>query len=451
MRASASCSGLPPATSSSGGEKARSARWGHGPMAKLMKDAGHDGATGHTVTHSALQQAQRRRETRPSSAGRAQEDVFTRLYKNSQFGARNHHRNKRQDMLRLLKVNDNPLELDASGRAVFEQLRELPTEGFEGFEAEFEGTEVPTPDATLGRTAPPTLGRVASAPQLSASHATAAARRRQPAARIAKGGEPARRRAAGGTPACRRRRAPRGVRLRAVQPRRPPPRRGRARIRRSRPGRLRRQRRWMPRRGGGRGPRQRRQASCLRQRRCIQRTSARPASAGGARVVEGVSIRHTMRTTPARHSIVHHCCCAGVGCTSPQPDAASYEAGRRSIEQRVPPRRPVSAGPRASGAAAARGASVTAEDLFRGVGARVAVGGAATRRGGARRGESRRRPSQTRPRGAHGGGAQGDDGVGADAPAVLLRVMSRLQPPVQEADESAATGPAPSASRPDLA
>ena len=40
---------------------------------------------------------------------------------------------------------------------------------------------------------------------------------------------------------------------------------------------------------------------------------------------------------------------------------------------------------------------------------------------------------------------------GADAPAVLLRVMSRLQPPVQEADESAAAGPAPSASRPDLA
>ena len=72
----------------------------------------------------------------------------------------------RQDMLRLLKVNDNPLELDASERAVFEQLRGLPTEGFEGFEAEFEGTEVPTPDTTLGRTAPPTLGRVASAPQL---------------------------------------------------------------------------------------------------------------------------------------------------------------------------------------------------------------------------------------------------------------------------------------------
>ena len=163
MRASAS---LPPATSPSGGEKARSARWGHGPMARLMKDAGHDGATGHTVTHSALQQAQRRREARPSSAGRPQEDVFTRLYKNSQFGARNTHRNKRQDMLRLLKVNDNPLELDASERAVFEQLRGLPTEGFEGFEAEFEGTEVPTPDATLGRTAPPTLGRVASAPQL---------------------------------------------------------------------------------------------------------------------------------------------------------------------------------------------------------------------------------------------------------------------------------------------
>ena len=103
-------------------------------MARLMKDAGHDGATGHTVTHSALQQAQRRRETRPSSAGK-QEDVFTRLYKNSQFGAQSNHRNKRQEMLRLLKVNDNPLELDASERAVFEHLRGLPTEGFEGFES----------------------------------------------------------------------------------------------------------------------------------------------------------------------------------------------------------------------------------------------------------------------------------------------------------------------------
>ena len=161
MRARAS---LPPAASPSGGE--RRARRGGATGRWRMKDAGHDGATGHTVTHSALQQAQRRREARPPSAGKSQEDVFTRLYKNSQFGARNHHRNKRQDMLRLLKVNDNPLELDASERAVFEQLRGLPTEGFEGFEAEFEGTEVPTPDATLGRTAPPTLGRVASAPQL---------------------------------------------------------------------------------------------------------------------------------------------------------------------------------------------------------------------------------------------------------------------------------------------
>ena len=193
-------------------------------------------------------------------AGKAQEDVFTRLYKNSQFGARNNHRNKRQDMLRLLKVNDNPLELDASERAVFEQLRGLPTEGFEGFEAEFEGTEVPTPDATLGRTAPPTLGRVASAPQLKrkprdGGGAPAAGRpRASPKAASRRDAARGRRRASKPT-------APRSSRCTAARHRaatRPPPRRGRGRNRRSRRGRLRRRRRWMPRRGGGRGPRRRR-------------------------------------------------------------------------------------------------------------------------------------------------------------------------------------------------
>ena len=426
-------------------------------MAKLMKDAGHDGATGHTVTHSALQQAQRRREARPTSAGRPQEDVFTRLYKNSQFGARNHHRNKRQDMLRLLKVNDNPLELDASERAVFEQLRGLPTEGFEGFEAEFEGTEVPTPDATLGRTAPPTLGRVASAPQL----------KRKPRDG---GGAPAAGRPRASPKAASRRDAARqaarqhadGAALLAVYGCAPSSRDAPAATARPRPKSAQPARAASTAAALDAASRRRPRPATATARQAafgsvgvIRRSSARPASAGGARVVEGVSNRHTMRTTPARHSIVHHCCCAGVGCTSPQPDAASYEAGRRSIEQRVPPRRPVSAGPRSSGAAAAVGASVTAEDLFRGVGARVAVG---ARGDPARRRPARRKPPKTVADASEEALTAAVHKVmmasGADAPAVLLRVMSRLQPPVQEADDedaSAAAGPAPSASRPDLA
>ena len=96
---------------------------------------------------------------------------------------------------------------------------------------------------------------------------------------------------------------------------------------------------------------------------------------------------------------------------------------------------------------------MTAEDLFRGVGARVAVG---VRSDPARRRPARRKPPKTVADASEEALTAAVHKVmmasGADAPAVLLRVMSRLQPPVQEADHgSAAAGPAPSASRPDLA